>query len=219
SYPFNEDTIGKYFDAYEIAKEAGFKSYLGLEVDWYDPALHQDWNDMTRDFLRAHKDEFDYFVGTVHDVFTGTITIPIELRKLMETHTFDSIQDAYFTILMSGITSGLFDGFAHLDVVFRFSGQGGLIADSEAYHRDPRTWSAMDACLERNVMIELNLRGFDHPWRDIYPAEALFTRFRQQHSEMAFFTGSDSHDLATFQRFVKVIRKYHATIREQFFPG
>ncbi len=219
SYPFNEANLSKYFETIDIAKASGFKKYLGLEVDWYDTALHQDWNDMTADFLHDHKNEFDYFVGTVHDVFTGTITIPFELQKLMETHDFASIQDAYFKVLMSGIDSGLFDGFAHLDVVFRFCGEGGLIAGSEAYHRDARTWAAMERCFERSVMIELNLRGFDHPWRDVYPAESLFTRFCQHHNVVAFFIGSDSHDLVTFQRFARVVKKYHATIREQFFPS
>ncbi|MBN2153092.1 MAG: hypothetical protein JW839_16690 [Candidatus Lokiarchaeota archaeon] len=207
-YPFNEDVIPAYLDAYDKARGTGFKSYIGLEVDYYDPILHDDWNVKTTEWLDAHGEEFDYFVGTVHDVLTGTITIPFELEALLKYHDFAAVEDAYFRVLEAGIRSGRFAGFAHLDVVYRFCGESGVVQGDARYYREPRTLAAMELCIQTDTMIELNLRGFDHPWSSTYPSEESFNMFKDGHPGDVFFPGSDSHDVKTFERFAPLTRKY-----------
>nr|MDO8085782.1 PHP domain-containing protein [Candidatus Sigynarchaeum springense] len=207
-YPFNEDMVPAYLEAYDKAKRSGLKSYLGLEVDYYDPALHDDWNQKMIEWLDAHAKDFDYFVGTVHDVLTGTITIPFELEVLLKGHGFPAIEDAYFRVLDAGIRSESFDGFAHLDVIYRFCGKSGVVKGDDRFYLEPRTLSAMELCANTGTVIELNLRGFDHPWNSTYPSEAAFMKFRENHVKDAFFPGSDSHDVKTFERFAPITRKY-----------
>nr|MDO8109062.1 PHP domain-containing protein [Candidatus Sigynarchaeota archaeon] len=207
-YPFHEENVTNYFNAYETAKETGLRSFLGLEIDYYSPELHGDWNRITMEWLDRHKKEFDYLVGTVHDVFEGTITIPAELDGLLKTHSFPEIDAEYYHVLDRGIELGGFHGFAHLDVVYRFCGDKGVLPGKKEYYTDERTVAGMAACTRHDIVIELNLRGFDHPWNSTYPAEPLFQRFKDLHPKAAFFTGSDSHDVKTFERYAPVIRRY-----------
>ncbi|NMC04942.1 MAG: hypothetical protein GYA24_07010 [Candidatus Lokiarchaeota archaeon] len=207
-YPFNEEKLPAFLEAYDKAKQSGFKSYLGLEVDYYDPTIHADWNAKTTEWLDAHARDFDYFVGTIHDVFTGTITIPFELEALLKEHDFAAIEDRYFNALDAGIRSKKFQGFAHLDVIYRFCGKGGVLEGKSTYYSEPRTIDAMKRCEETGTAIELNLRGFDHPWKSTYPAEPLFITFKNSHPGAVFFPGSDSHDVKTFERLAPVTKKY-----------
>ncbi len=207
-YPFNEDIVHTYLEEYDKAKQSGFKSHLGLEVDYYDPVLHEDRNVKTFEWLDAHDEDFDYFVGTIHDVLTGTITVPFELKALLEQHEFSAIEDTYFKVLDAGIRRNVFDGFAHMDVVYRFCGEGGVLPGDDRYFLEPRTRSAMELCHRLGTVIELNLRGFDHPWHTTYPAEPSFARFKEGHPDATFFPGSDSHDVKTFERFAPITKKY-----------
>ncbi|MEX2681772.1 MAG: PHP domain-containing protein [Candidatus Sigynarchaeota archaeon] len=207
-YMFNEEMLPAYLEAYDKAKQSGLKSYLGLEVDYYDPALHDDWNRATFEWLDMHRKDFDYFVGTVHDVLTGTITIPFELEALLKKHDFRTVEEAYFRVLDAGIRSASFDGFAHLDVIYRFCGKAGIMKADDKYYTEPRTLAAMGLCVQKGTVIELNLRGFDHPWNSTYPSETLFMQFKRDHPGDVFFPGSDAHDVKTFERFAPITRKY-----------
>jgi HisJ family histidinol phosphate phosphatase len=211
-YPFSGDNITIYLDAHDKAKETGWDSYLGLEVDFYDPQLHENWNEAAMEWLDRHGRQFDYLVGTVHDVFEGTITIPSELEELTRKHPFEDIASKYFQVLELGIASRRFHGFAHPDVVYRFCGTSGILPGNNAYFTEPRTTSSMESCMKHDTAIELNLRGLDHPWNSTYPAEPLFHEFKKKHPDAVFFTGSDSHAVDTFERFAPLIRRYSADL-------
>jgi len=214
SYPFSEPNIGVYVDEFRAARDSGYKAYLGLEVDYYSPDLHADRNARTAEWLDRHKDDFDYFVGTIHDVFDTKITIRPDLKRLLKTHGFNEIQQEYYQILEAGINSGLFDGFAHVDVVYRFCGKGGILQLEDGYSTDSRTVAGMESCVARDVAIELNFRGLDHPWHDTYPAEALFKKIKIESPGAVFFTGSDSHDVVTFEQSATMTRKYFQMLQE-----
>ncbi|HME52916.1 MAG TPA: hypothetical protein VKM55_11910 [Candidatus Lokiarchaeia archaeon] len=207
-YPFHDDNIGAYVDEFRQAGESGYKAFLGLEVDYYSNDVHPDRNARTAEWLDCHKDDFDYFVGTIHDVFDTKITIMPDLKRLLKRHSFQEIQDHYYQTLDDGIISGLFNGFAHPDVVYRFCGNGGVLPLEEEYSTDFRTLAALESCVSRDIVIELNLRGFDHPWHDTYPAEALFRKIKNDSPGAMFFTGSDSHDVTTFDRSAPITKKY-----------
>lgn len=214
NYPFSESNIGAYIDEFHAARESGYKAFLGLEVDFYSQELHADRNARTAEWLDRHKDDFDYFVGTIHDVFDTKITIMPDLKRLLKKHSFHDIQDHYYQTLEDGINSGLFHGFAHLDVVYRFCGNGGILPLEESYSTDARTITAMESCVARDIAIELNLRGFDHPWHNTYPAEVLFKRIKENFASAVFFTGSDSHDITTFERSAPITKNYFNLICE-----
>jgi HisJ family histidinol phosphate phosphatase len=208
-YPFAPANVNGYLESYDRARETGLRSFLGLEVDYYAPT-QEEWNQQTVAFMDDHRDQFDYFVGTVHDILGNKITLRDELERLLQQEDFDQVVADYFTILQAGIAARRFDGFAHLDVVYRFNGTGenALLARRDEYLSDPRTWQAMAACAWTGTAIELNLRGFDHPWQTTYPAEPAVTRFLQTFPGAIFFVGSDSHDVGTFERFAPLVRDY-----------
>ncbi|MHA1998951.1 MAG: hypothetical protein ACTSU9_12575 [Promethearchaeota archaeon] len=214
NYVFNHENIHRYFEAYDEAKSSGLPSFFGLEVDFYDPNDHEDWNDDTREWLDMYREEFDYFIGTIHDVKNFTITIPFELEDLLEEMDFDIAAKLYFETLDAGIQSGMFEGFAHLDVVYRFCGPAGILPAKERYFNDGRTRSAMELCIDNGIIPELNLRGFDHPWNTTYPSEILLEEMLERIPGAMFFTGSDSHNVGTFLRFIPVVKKYSKILRE-----
>lgn len=215
NYPFGEKSVGLFFEAYDNAKATGLPSFLGLEVDFYDPNQHEDWNLKTMDWLDDHKEDFDYFVGTIHDVDDFTITIPFELEELLKDTPFRTATTRYFTTLLAGISSSIqFSGFAHLDVIYRFCGNGGILPREEAYMRDERTSKAIESCISRDIVVEINLRGFDHPWNTTYPSWELLAEFLEDQPEAdSFFIGSDSHDINTFKRFIPRVKEYSDIIR------
>lgn len=206
AYPFHADKIDRYFEAYDRARSTGLPSFLGLEVDYYDPRVHDDWNARTAAFLDDHGKDLDHVVGTVHDVFDGTITIPFELEALLRTHPFDAVSARYFKIATACVASGMFHGLAHPDVVYRFCGPGGLLPASDAHATDPRTVSCLLACADRGVAVEINLRGTDHPWGDTYPSSHALRILRAERPDATTFLGSDSHDVATFRRLAPRVR-------------
>ncbi|MFX0101618.1 MAG: PHP domain-containing protein [Candidatus Hodarchaeota archaeon] len=211
-YPFSWDKINTYFEAYDKAKGLGMQSYFGLEVDFYSKETHDSWNRAAMDWIDDHGATFDYMVGTIHDVQDHTITIPFELEDLLKKVDFDRVQEDYFYTLQEGICSRMFNGFAHLDVVYRFCGDGGILPGVEKYIQDRRTWDAMVECVNQDIVIEVNIRGFDHPWNTTYPAENLLVKFKKECENPLFFVGSDAHHVKTFKRLFPVIQKYNQWI-------
>ncbi|MHA1369572.1 MAG: PHP domain-containing protein [Promethearchaeota archaeon] len=208
SYPFNPDNIGYFLETYDRARETGLKSYLGLEIDYYDDD-HEAWNLKTRQWLDQFEGEFDYFVGTIHDVFNHTVTIPSELAELLLKYDFKKIQKSYYNTLEKCIKSGMFDGQAHLDVIYRFCGDGGLLNSGIKFLKDKRTLALMDLCVDRGIAIELNIHGTQHPWKTTYPSEILLLKFLKTRKRASFFIGSDSHDLKSFKEFAIKVKKYN----------
>lgn len=208
-YPFNREHINSYFEAYDRARERGWPSYIGLEVDFYAKKEHEDWNLATMDWIDDHGEHFDYMVGTIHDVHDFTITIPFELENLLKKSNFEQVQEEYFLTLQEGICYGMFDGFAHLDVVYRFCGKNGILPGVQGYFNDQRTWEAMIECKNQGVVTEINIRGFDHPWNTTYPARPLLDKFKKEHPDNVFFVGSDSHNVSTFTRLAPTVKEYN----------
>ncbi len=98
----------------------------------------------------------------------------------------------YFNEIDGAIQSRLFDGIAHIDGVMRFV----PLYDFNQKIRDlwlNRTYALGELCQKLGILIEINLRGLNHPWGQMHPSEFIIARLITLGAK--FYVGSDSHTL------------------------
>ncbi len=202
--PLTEETISKYFEAFDAAKARCAHLSSGFEVDYYP-----DKEVEIAEFLDTYKKEVDLIVGSVHEIAPlQPITVPVFLRNMLEQYSFDELVEKYFDIERKMVESGLFDSIAHPDVIFRFCKE--IVQDQPSYKIHPRLLEIGDLCKQHNVRVEVNVRGILYPCQRSFPDIPVVKSFLKKGIQM--FVGSDSHSVADLQRQVQWIKQANSFI-------
>jgi len=96
-------------------REYGIKALFGIEV-----AYEYGREKMIEELAAEHA--FDYVLGSVHAVNTGSVSDSREAKALFARMPREEVIDEYFRKLAALANSGLFDAVAHFDVVAKFMG-------------------------------------------------------------------------------------------------
>lgn len=189
-----------------IPSEARLQSYLeevrdaaprtkvvlraGLELD-YKPEADR-W---VRGLLERFS--FDFVLGSVHNV-DG---LGISDRKgatlyFQQRGAWQGCLD-YYEVVEKAVGTGLFDSFAHLDLMKRFRPEnGGLMMQGEL--RD-RLVAILDGMAANGTGIEINGGGLSHDPKEAYPSLGLLKLARERGVDILTI-GSDSHRPETVGR-------------------
>ncbi|MDO8125109.1 MAG: histidinol-phosphatase HisJ family protein [Candidatus Hermodarchaeota archaeon] len=180
---------------------------LGLEVDYYTDLAPQ-----LAEFCDDYKKDFDYFIGVVHTIDRLALTIVEEMEELVKTIGLREILERYFDEVESAIRSQLFSGIAHIDGVMRFLP---LFPGSPEVNSlwKQRTKELGLLCQEQGVLIEVNLRGLNHPWGRMHPDPQIIDELIL--SGAKFFVGSDSHSLKDFENTAPQLCQLNAYLAEK----
>jgi histidinol-phosphatase (PHP family) len=190
----NFDQFPRLLEAYDRVHSHYPHTSIGLEVDYYTDLAPQ-----LAEFCDEYKSDFDYFIGVVHTVNRLALTIQEELDELVKKIGLREILNLYFDEVESAIRSQLFTGIAHIDGVMRFVPlySGSSVVTSLWKQR---TKEVGLLCQELDVLIEVNLRGLNHPWGRMHPDTQLIDELIRSGAQ--FFVGSDSHSLKDFEKAV-----------------
>jgi histidinol-phosphatase (PHP family) len=150
---------------------------LALEVD-YIPG-HEDW---VREL--ASKENFDYFIGSVHYISDEFDIDNPNKKDRWETRPVDDIWETYFDRLTLAASSGLYDIIGHADLCKKFNHRP---------EKDPSPWyrQFLTAARDHDVAIEINTAGLRKDCQEMYPCPELLQMAQQMGVALTF--GSDAH--------------------------
>lgn len=148
----------------------------GLEVD-FDPA----YTFLTERIIETYA--FDLIGGSVH--FQGDLNL-VSRKEAARLAGADGerICRGYIESLDRMLDSGLFDMVCHLDVLKKH-GPDLLAPLPGAFD------GILDKIAERNVAVEINTSGYDHPAGESYPGKTLLEELRRRGIPITL--GSDAH--------------------------
>ncbi|MFX1318486.1 MAG: histidinol-phosphatase HisJ family protein [Promethearchaeota archaeon] len=202
----NYETLPRLLESFDQTKANYPNVSLGLEVDYYS-----DEASGVAEFCDDFRNDFNYLIGTVHVIGGFAITTLDELRVLVSRIGLPSTIERYFTEVEGAIRSKLFDGIAHIDGVMRFVPlYPSDTSLNEIWQR--RTLELGGLCQRTGVLIEVNLRGLNHPWGKMHPSQSLIEELVQAGAH--FYVGSDSHSLRDFEEAAPKLRQVHLYLRE-----
>ncbi|MFX1510469.1 MAG: PHP domain-containing protein [Promethearchaeota archaeon] len=202
----NFQTIPMLLETFDRTKSEYPRCFLGLEVDYYSDRAEE-----VAEFCENYRNDFDYFIGTIHTIENLAVTTKEELDVLVSRIGLPTIIHRYFTEVEEAIRSNLFDGIAHLDGVMRFVPlypHDQKVIDF--WHR--RTLELGRLCQQLDVLIEINLRGQRHPWGRLHPSQPIISELIK--AEARFFVGSDSHSLNDFKQVAPRLCEFHRYLRD-----
>ncbi|AFZ74822.1 PHP domain-containing protein [Natronobacterium gregoryi] len=177
-YGFNLDiTYDRRRRAIEhVRAETSIDVYDAVEMD-YDPRDEAE----IREFLAEA--EFDYAVGSVHEVAGANVQVSSQFTDRPEAER-DRIVEEYFDRLVSLIESELFDIAAHVDLVERTKPLRGRATENH-YERVAHALAESQTVPEINAGRALTDDGIVHP------AETFLETLRDH--DIAVTVGTDSH--------------------------
>jgi histidinol-phosphatase (PHP family) len=195
---FGEQGMRTYLEEFEAVQAEFPTASLGLEVDYYP-----EWEAELGEVLDTYRADFTRYIGSVHVIEGKAITLRDDCRQLLKKYRFTEVREKYFQTLEAAMESQLFDGLAHIDVLYRFANElfdpGALLAE------DPEVLRLGKHCKTRGLQLELNLSGLEQGVKRTYPALEVV---KTLHAEgVTFFVGSDSHVPRHFVRRIERIRK------------
>ncbi len=160
-----------------LREETGdIKILLGIEVDFFPSQM-----DEVAGLLEAYP--FDYLTGAVHFLDGWGFDDP----RYLEEYRWKDISlvwERYFQLAMEALKSGLFDVFAHPDLVKKFG----------FFPPDPPIDLYREFCevaRDSGVVMEVSTAGLRKPVGEIYPSEdflVMLNRF-----QVPVTLGSDAH--------------------------
>ena len=153
---------------------SGIKIRLGFEVDFF-PGKENEINN----FLKPLP--VDYIIGSVH--FMGDKTVDSG-PDFYHGRNFDNIFETYFEMVISAVTSELFDIIGHCDLV-RIFGYKPTIDPEPFYRKLAHTMK------KHNVVFEVNTNGRNRPIADFYPDRKFLHIFMEENVPVC--VNSDAH--------------------------
>ncbi len=148
----------------------------GLEIE-FNPRYTELFKQIVDDFA------FDVIGSSIHqldgiDIVSGTNdrddAFPVP----------ETLQRRYLDYLEMMLTNDYFDIICHLDLLKKF-GDG-----SRPYFED-RLADILSRATARNLTVEVNTSGFDHPAAEAYPSRQILTMLKN--TGIAVTIGSDAH--------------------------
>lgn len=177
-------------DVREAAQSTTVALRAGVELD-YKPEADR-W---VRELL--HKFSFDFVLGSAHNVDA----LGISDREGAELYfqrrgAWQGCLD-YYDIVEKAVSTGLFDSFAHLDLMKRFRPENAeLMKQGELRER---IVAILDRVAATGTGIEINGAGLIHDPREAYPSLELLKLARER-GVTILTIGSDSHRPETVGR-------------------
>lgn len=171
--PVNLDPYIKHIkNLSENTKE--LKVRTGLEVDFF-PGKEEE----IRSFLNPLP--LDYIIGSVH--YMGSKTVD-HGPEFYEGKSIDRLFESYFEMVLSAVSSEIFDIIGHCDLI-RIFGYKPTI-DLEPFYR-----KLAGSMRKHNVTFEVNTNGRNRPLADFYPDRKFLYFFREEHVPVC--VNSDAH--------------------------
>ncbi|HWJ02517.1 MAG TPA: histidinol-phosphatase HisJ family protein [Verrucomicrobiae bacterium] len=156
------------------AKYPEVKLRMGLEVDYRQG----------QDILHLNHYEFDYLIGSVHEVKGWPFDHP-DYAAGYDNWVGDDLYRAYFDLVAQAARSRQFQVIGHLDVirVFNFKSQSPLLE---------LALPALEEIRDVGVAIEINTNGRYKPVGEYYPARQLLEKAYE--FKIPVTLGSDAHE-------------------------
>jgi len=167
---------------------------LGIEVDYFD-----DLSDAIAEALPKYAEaigrELDFIMGSAHEMHGVRFASRKQAHRLLVGADPIPIYVLFFEMMTEVVASGLFDIVAHPDLIRRFSGLHSPFVEFDAYRG--AAMSFIDALVNADVGIEINVKGLDHPVGDVYPSREFLGCYidacREAGKEPIVTTGTDAH--------------------------
>ena len=148
----------------------------GLEIE-YNPQYTDLFTQIVDDFA------FDVVGSSIHQLDgIDIVSRPLDREAPGLDPAF--IQNRYIEYLQMMLSDDYFDIICHLDLLKKFG------KDLNSSFED-RLADTLSQAATRNLTVEVNTSGFDHPAAEAYPSPALLTRLRQ--TGITITIGSDAH--------------------------
>jgi len=167
---------------------------LGIEIDFFDD-LKDELADVLPKYAAAVGRKLDFIMGSAHVMNGVRFASKKEAHNLLVGADPIPIYKQYFELMTRVVSSGLFDIVAHPDLIRRFVGLHTPHLPYEAYSE--YAVSFVDALIEFDVGIELNVKGLVHPVGAIYPTPELLACYldacREAGKEPVITIGTDAH--------------------------
>lgn len=190
----SEAELARYLEEVRQAQERGpVRVRAGVELD-YKPEADRWVQELLRRF------SFDFVLGSVHNVSRWGVSGPKEMAlDFFEERGAERGCLDYYENVELAVATGLFDSFAHLDLVKRFRPENGsLILRGDL--RD-RIVAVLDRMAADGTGIEINASGLVHDPREPYPSPELLKLARDRGVSILTI-GSDSHRPETVGRYL-----------------
>jgi len=172
--------VGLYFQAIQRLKyryRDRIKIRAGLEVD-FNPAYMEQVREVIGSF------SFDVIGSSVHFIHEKNIVSYRERETGRSGADFHNFCLLYIEKMNRMLDYNYFDVVCHLDVVKKFNE---LLPD----HMDEKFNEILSKISYKNLTLELNTSGYDHPVADAYPGLALLKKCRAKGIEITL--SSDAH--------------------------
>lgn len=167
---------------------------LGIEIDFFDD-LKDEIADLLPKYAAAVGRKLDFIMGAAH-VMNG---VRFASKKVAHSLLVDAdpipIYRKYFELMTRVVASGLFDFVAHPDLIRRFVGLHTPHLPYAAYSEYAASF--VDALVDFDVGIEINVKGLVHPVGAIYPTPELLACYldacRVAGKDPVITIGTDAH--------------------------
>jgi histidinol-phosphatase (PHP family) len=179
------ETLDAYFKEIGSLKSDGIKVLKGIEIEYvsqYESGIKE----------ALKNPELDFALCSVHYIdwisFDGSGD---EMEKNVKVHGgIRNLYSLYYEELKKAISSGLFDCFAHFDLIKIYNKGNKYFSEEEEEYRNH-----VEECLQlmkkNNCAIELNVRGFKKPIGIQYPSMDILKRCNELGIDVSL--GSDAH--------------------------
>lgn len=171
---------GLYFQAIQRLKyqyRDQIEIRAGLEID-FDPATMEQVKEVIESF------SFDTIGSSVHFVHEKNIVSRRGKKSELSDVDFQKQCQLYLEKMDRMMDHDYFDVVCHLDVIKKF---GEPLTD----HFDEKFNEILSKIRYKNLTVELNTSGYDHPVKDGYPGLALLKQCRAKGIEITL--SSDAH--------------------------
>ena len=175
-----------YFQAVQVLKQKYRKEIsikAGLEID-FNPAFTDFFQDIIETFA------FDVIAASLH--FPGDTDIVTHRSAWRHGRDdVDNVYELYFEHLKKMLDHRYFDVICHIDLIKKFGQK-----PSRSFEKE------FDEILlmvkDKNLTVEVNTSGYDHPVGDIYPSWEVLKKCHEQGIHITL--GSDAHHPANVGR-------------------
>ncbi len=173
------DEVPLYFQAVQILKRR-YKGTInikaGLEIDF-----NQLYVDRISEIVQTYS--FDLIGSSIH--FLNDCNIVSSNSKWKDRTTdIDKIYHIYFESLEKMLEYDYFDVICHFDMIKKFNHIPSISFDKEID-------SLLQKIKEKDIALEVNTSGYNHPVNDIYPGKEILKKCRK--ADIKITLGSDAH--------------------------
>jgi histidinol-phosphatase (PHP family) len=180
------EEVPYYFHAVQVLKQK-YRNKIsvkaGLEMD-FNPAHIDFFQDIIRTFA------FDVIAASLH--FPGGLDIVTHGSSWRHGgEDVDDVYELYFNHLKKMLDYSYFDMICHIDLIKKFDGKPSRSFEKEFDE-------ILSIIKDKNLTVEVNTSGYDHPVGDIYPSLEILKKCHELGVRITL--GSDAHHPANVGR-------------------